>query len=127
MAFIYTLASSLDGLVFYVGKATLDERIQEHIRAARSNRPKISRVAMRIRSIWQKGGKVIVRKPYKRISDMIVYQLEKQVIESYGYEQLVNLPPSQLGRDRGIYPNRCTHARRRWQEDHAMDEAYGEE
>jgi hypothetical protein len=87
--YVYTFANSLTGLVFYVGKGQ-DDRIQSHMYEASGSRVKISRVAQAIRSIWQQGGKVIVRKPYNNISDLEALEMEKALITFYGYEQLVN-------------------------------------
>ena len=104
MAFIYTFTSSLDNKVFYVGKAFIDDRIKSHFKAAQSKKVNVSLVAIRIREIQQQGGQVIVDKPYRQVSDHSVFILEKLLIEHYGYEQLVNLPPSDFGRSKGLYP-----------------------
>lgn len=89
MSYVYTFASSLDGLVFYVGQGSGD-RIKSHLWDAK--RENVSRVAQRIREIWQQGGKIIIRKPYNNIDSNEAYCLETQLIEHYGYEQLVNSP-----------------------------------
>lgn len=92
--YVYTFAYS-DGTVFYVGKGSGDgcqSRIRSHLYEAVGKRTDVSRVAQRIREIWQRGEKVIIRKPYKDLSDVEAFQLEKGLIEFYGYEQLVNRP-----------------------------------
>lgn len=88
--YVYEFAYS-DGTVFYVGKGSGD-RIQSHLYDARSKRPNVSRVALTIRAIWQRGEKVIIRKVYNNISDQEATDLETEVIERYGYEHLVNSP-----------------------------------
>ena len=40
--------------------------------------------------IWRQGGKVIIRKPYNHIPSDKAFCLESQLIQHYGYEQLVN-------------------------------------
>lgn len=94
MAYVYTFTSSLDQKVFYVGKGTEGlygkDRIRSHLTEARGSRLKVSRVAQRMREIWQQGGKVIIRKPYNCLSDRKAYELEEQLIEQHGYEHLLN-------------------------------------
>lgn len=89
MSYVYTFASSLDGNVFYVGKGC-DSRVKSHLWEASGKKQKVSRVAHMIRSIWQQGGKVIIRKPLNNVDDSEAIQREKELIAFYGYEQLVN-------------------------------------
>ena|SRR5258708_31953136 len=95
--YVYTYASSLDGKVFYVGKGS-DERHIQHIREARRKDIQYpngsyrvpTRVASTVRSIWQSGGKIIIRKPYKALSESEALETERSLIAYYGDEQLVN-------------------------------------
>lgn len=89
--YVYTYASSLDGLVFYVGKGSGD-RIKGHAYEANGKKVNVSRVAQEIRSIWARGGKIIIRKVYDGLWDGEALSLETKLIEQYGYEQLVNDP-----------------------------------
>lgn len=92
--YVYTFAYS-DGTVFYVGKGQGDgclSRIRSHLYEAVGKRTTVSRVATVIRSIWREGGKIVIRKPYKGLSEVEAFQLEKGLIEFYGYEQLINRP-----------------------------------
>src|SRR6266581_1534982 len=94
--YVYTYASSLDGKIFYVGKGKGD-RYLEHVKAARrkdilyiSGYKKPTRVVSTIRAIWQQGGKVIIRKPYKDLPEREAIDTEGRLIASYGFGQLVN-------------------------------------
>jgi hypothetical protein len=89
--YVYTFANSLNGLVFYVGKGS-GPRIRSHFWDALSRKEKVSRVALRIREIWQQGGKIIIRQPYKGVSNVEAFNLETELIEQYGYTHLVNDP-----------------------------------
>lgn len=96
--YVYTYASSLNGLVFYVGKGC-EDRYLHHIKQARMKNTLsdgsiriLSRVSQEVQSVWKQGGKVIIRKPYKDVSDLEALSLERSLIVLYGFEQLVNYP-----------------------------------
>jgi|SRR6266852_3370353 len=86
--YVYTFAYP-DETIFYVGKG-INERIKSHLYEAGGRRTSISKVASVIRSLWQRGEKVIIRKPYKDLTEYEAFQMERSLIALLGYEHLVN-------------------------------------
>lgn len=87
-SYVYTLAYQ-NGTVFYVGKGSGD-RVQSHFYEASGSRTSVSRVATVIRQIWQRGEKVVVRKPITDVDDIFALQMEKHYITLHKSEHLVN-------------------------------------
>src|SRR5258707_4317547 len=88
--YVYTYTSALDGKIFYVGKGR-DGRYLEHIVLARKEDTRYhTPVVLAIQSIWKRGGKVIIRKLYKGLTDEEARDQEKSLIVYYGGKHLVN-------------------------------------
>ena len=85
---VYTLRSSIDDKVFYVGKG-IKNRFYSHTWNAK-NGSKLP-VYCKMRKVWELGGEVIFEKIFEDDNESFIYQREKETIAFYGRDNLMNL------------------------------------
>jgi hypothetical protein len=86
--YVYELADSKSGEVFYVGKGK-GSRINDHEWEAKTGYA--SYKCNKIRSIWADGGEIIKRKVAQFWDEDAAYEHEKERINEIGFERLTNL------------------------------------
>lgn len=92
--YVYTLADSRDGEVFYVGKGC-GKRMHQH--EAEYRRGKITNADkhLRIADIIENGGKVIARKVSSGLTNAEALKQERRLIGKLGFSELSNMMPGQ--------------------------------
>lgn len=88
--YVYELSNSLSGEVFYVGKGQKD-RLNDHKKNAL--RGESSWKSYYIRKLIEIGGDVVATKVEFFEEESKAFEFEKQLIDGYGLENLVNILP----------------------------------
>lgn len=93
MFYVYTLKSSIDDLIFYVGKGSGD-RMYRHIEISKFNgvnRKKNPHLYNKISKIFSDGGEVIFEIFYETVDEDDAYSKERELIENIGIDNLTNI------------------------------------
>lgn len=90
--YVYELADSRDGAVFYVGKGT-GNRVDQHEKDAAAWTQVCSKKLNKIRDIWSAGGHVVKTIKAFFWDEQAAYDHETEVISAYGLETLTNVLP----------------------------------
>ena len=100
MYYIYFLRSSIDNLIFYVGKGS-GTRMYKHLEIASGTNEKAKarnpHLYRKINEIVNSGGNVICEKTYESRDESEVYLKEEETIEKIGLENLTNIRPGGRG------------------------------
>lgn len=85
--FVYLLRSSLDGIVFYVGKGSCN-RLSGHLGLANSGSG--LPVHQKIRAVLGAGGQVIYEKVFQTDEEFLAFDEECRIIRAFGRQNLTN-------------------------------------
>ena len=80
--YVYTYANSLTGSVFHAGVSTDYTTMFMHIEETRKGHRKPPRLTSTIRSIWQQGGKVVVRRVAGPLREIDARDTQKALMKS---------------------------------------------